>query len=225
MKFIILFVSILITYSQKTQYFHFLRKHTIYSDLNNLFQSNIIEPVILNGIKTSYKKTLCVSFCLTNNISFKEYSLNKFIKDVPHLKYENAIIYINDFLVGNGRVFNNYEENLLLSLKKTTNLIVFESENIEHIPIKNNNIINNFKILQFPILNKLDLIHYIYDVIYYQKYNDELFLLNWNQYDLDNLNFEKINILLFELDDMLNNEIEFKKIHNRVNNIIESFKY
>jgi len=225
MKFIILFVSILIIYSQKNQYFHFLRKHTIYSELNNLFQSNIKEPVILNGIKTSYKKTLCISYSLTNNILFKEYSLNKFIKDVPHLKYENAIIYINDFLVGNGRVFNNYEENLLLSLKKTTNLIVFESENIECIPIKNNKITKNFKILQFPILNKLDLIHYIYDVIYYQKYNDDLFLLNWNQYDLDDLNFEKINILLFELDDMLNNEIEFKIIHNRVNNIIESFKY
>jgi len=193
--------------------------------LNNLFQSNIKEPVILNGIKSSYKKTLCVSYSLTNNILFKEYSLNKFIKDVPHLKYENSTIYINDFLIGNGRVFNSYEENLLLSLKKTSNLIVFESENIENIPIKNNKIINNFKILQFPILNKLDLIHYIYDVIYYQKYNDDLFLLNWNQYNLDDLNFEKINILLFELDNMLNNDIEFKIIHNRVNNIIESFKY
>ena len=97
MKFIILFISILIIYSQKNQYFHFLRKHTIYSELNNLFQSNIKEPVILNGIKSSYKKTLCVSYSLTNNILFKEYSLNKFIKDVPHLKYENSIP-INSFM-------------------------------------------------------------------------------------------------------------------------------
>jgi len=224
MRLTVLFISILITYS-KNKYFHFLRKHTIYSDINSMFQKNIKDPIILNGIKTSYKKTLCLSFCLTNNISFNEFTFEKFVQKVPHLKYENSLIYINDFLVGNGRIFNNYEENILSNLKKTSNLIVLESDNIETIPIKDNKIISNFKILNFPLLNKLDLIHYIYDVIYFQKYNDDLFLLNWNQYDLFDLNFEKINILLFELNDMLNKEIEFKLVHNRVNNIIESFKY
>ena len=165
---------------------------------------------------------MCVSYCMTNDIQFREYTFKRFIQKVPHLKYENTLIYVKDFLIGNGRVFNTYEENLLLYLKKTTNLIIFESENIKDIPIKNTKIINNFKILNFPILYKLDIIHYIYDVIFLHKYNDDLFLLNWNIYNVEKLNFEKINILLFELNDMLENNIEFNKIHNRVNNMIES---
>jgi hypothetical protein len=190
-----------------------------------LFSKNIKDAVILNGIRTSYKKTLCLSFSNTYNIMFEEFTFQNFIENVPHLKYENSIIYVKDFLIGNGRIFNNYEEYMLMNLKKTSNLILFESENIEAIPIKNNKIINNFRILQFPKLSKLDLIHYIYDLICFHKYNDELFLLNWNEYDLEDLNFEKINILLFELNDMIKSDIDFRKIHYRVNNIIESFKY
>jgi hypothetical protein len=221
--FLLFILNLLIFESKK--YFHFLRKHTIYSDINNIFKNELKDPLILNGIKTSYKKTLCLTFCNINDILYKEYTLKKFIEKVPHLKYNNSLIYIRDFLIGNGRIFNSYEENFIKSIPKTSNLIIFESENINIIPIKNNQIINKFFILEFPILTKLDLIHYIYDVISFQKYNTNLFLLNWNQYDIDSLNFEKINILLFELNIMFNNNFDFNVIHNRVNNIIESFKY
>lgn len=225
MNLLIVLINIFVFYSYSKKYFHFLRKHTIYSDLNNLFSQNIKNAVILNGIKTSYKKTLCISYCGVHNISFKEYTFKRFMQKVPHLKYENSVIYIKDFLIGNGRVLNEYEEYMLNNLKKTTNLIIFESDNIETITFKNNKVISNFPILEFPLLTKLDIIHYIYDLIFFHEYNADLFLLNWNKYDIEDLNFEKINILLYELDEMLNKNIEFKLVHNRVNNMIESFKY
>ena len=127
MKLIFLFASIYLIFlnvQSKKKYFHFLRKHTIYSDINKIFSQELKNPVILNGIKTSYKKTLCLSYCNANAIFFNICSFEHFIQNLPHLKYENSMIYVKDFLIGNGRVLNLYEENILKCIPKTSNAII-----------------------------------------------------------------------------------------------------
>ena len=200
----------------------FLKKLPIYNEINNLLSSDNKAPFILNGEKNKLKKNLCYVLAQNNNISFREYTFDKFMLRLPYISLENSLIYINDFLVKNGRVLNHYEEQTLLYLSLSSNLIILESDNIETIPIKDISIIRKFKILQFPKINKKQIINHMYDIINKYHYNNDLYLFNWNKYDIEKLTFENINILLFEINNMVNECRNFNFIHNSIPEMIDS---
>jgi hypothetical protein len=178
------------------------------------------EPIILNGIKTELKKNFCNIYCDINDINFKSYSFDNFLLKSPHLKYENTMIYIKDYLVGNGRILNDYEKEKLNSLPSTSNMIIFESECIDTIPYKDYHLNKKFEIINFPIITKKDYTRYIYNIIMYYKYNDDLLLLNWESYNIHLLDFERINMLLFDLHSMLSENVTMKEIHYYIDAII-----
>ena len=188
-----------------------------YKQLMDLINSNEKRPILLNGHKTCFKKDFCKIFCEVNNITFREYTFDTFIFELPYKKYQNNIIYVSDFYIDNGRIFNQYEEYILSNLVQTNNLIIFESEIIE-----TNEKFQNMKKIDFAQITKEDIEKYIYYAISFYKYHSSMNLLNWRSYDIDKLDIEKINLLLFTLNDMFTQYYTLRKIHNNVNNIIES---
>lgn len=202
----------------------FLKKIDAFNKLHNLLNNHLKEPIILNGNRTPFKKDICHILCENSNMNFKEYTFDKFMFKLPHLKYENKLLYVSDYLIGNGRILNNYEAELLIQIPKTSNLIVFETENLSTIPYKDMNINRHFEIIEFPNIDKKQIVRYICDTILDNKYNDDLLLLNWIRYDIELLSIEKINILLFELNDMINEKIKINEIHKCINLMIDGLK-
>ena len=198
----------------------YFQKLNFYNDLKKYYLVKDKSPVILDGIKTDFKQNTCSIFCDINDIKFKLYSFDNFILKRPHLIYENSMIYVHDYLIGNGRILNEYEKEAMYSLPETSNMVFLQTDNINTIAFKDLYLNKKFKILNFPTISKKEYIRYIYSVINYFKYNDDLLLLNWNYYNIEILDFEKINILLFELNKMLNENLTLKDLHHYMEHII-----
>lgn len=199
----------------------FLKKTDFYNQMLQLSKNELKEPIILNGNKTPLKKDLCHIICENSNLKFKEFTFNNFLHEKPHLKYNNKLLYVSDYLIGNGRILNNYESMSLIQIPKTSNLIVLEAENINTIPYKDININRRFETIDFPLIEKKEIVRYIHNLILYYNYNDDLLLLNWINYNIEFLNIEKINILLFELNDITNENNTINDIHKSINFIID----
>lgn len=214
MKAIILLISIIQIYS-----FKFFLKDKFTININNP------KPIIVDSKVELFKKNYLFYLSKINNIQIKEYTFDRFILEKPYLIYSKILIYINDFLPKKGRVFNSYEKEILLHLKNNNNLIIFNSKGIKGIKnIKDKHLIKKFDIYRFPRLGKIDIINYIYDIIDIEKYDDTLYILNWNNYsNIEKMNFEEINILLFEINNMFQNNIALNIIHDSINDIINSF--
>ena len=201
----------------------FLKKNNIKKELSNMISTDNYEPVILDGEKTILKKDYCKLLCEMNNFNFKEYSFDQFINYKPYYRYERTLLFVNDFLVDNGRILKYNEENELLQIPETNNLIILQSDNIDTIPLKDSKLLKNFRILSFPKITKKDIIEYIYKVIDYNNYSDDLYIINWNNYkNIENLDFEKLNILLFDIDIMIKNKNDKKIIFEKIDYIINS---
>lgn len=203
----------------------FLKKYQVYSEINNLLKTNNNNnPLILNGEKNSLKRYFCKYMCEINNFNFKEYTFNNFILNSPYLSEKFTLIYVNDFMVGNGRILNHFEEDKILNLPYTNNIIILQSDNIENIPFKDDNIIKRYKKIEFPKIIKKDIVQYINEMIYLCEYNNDMYILNWNNYDIENIDFEYLNMLLFQINFMLDNNAEIKEIHKNMDFIIQEFK-
>lgn len=200
------------------KYSKFLKNKSVYNVFNDFLKLDLKEPIIFNGIKSPFKKDFCKIISELNNIPFKEYTFDYFMMEHPYVNNEKSILYVNDFLIGHGRILNHYEENILLNLHKNSNLIVFQSDDIKSISFKDTNIIRHFPIINFPEINKKEIIQYIYDIITINKYNNDLYNLNWIKYDIEKLDLEKLNILLYELNINKNN---LDSNHN-INKMIDS---
>lgn len=226
MMFVILFLLTFSVNSMKLNFnSNFLKNKHIYTELTNLLKSEYKNPIILDGDVSPFKRDLCELICKINSINFKEYTFKEFIEKLPYLIYKDTVFYVNDFLIKNGRVLTFYEENKLFELRKNSNFIIFQADNINNIPIKDNNIVKIFPVIKFPKLDKKDIIRYIYDTIENNKYDDNLIYINWMNYDIDKLNFEKINILLFEANIMYNKKYDNIIIEiflkNSINSLID----
>ena len=201
----------------------FLKKTNICNKFNKILSIDHCDSIILDGDKTELKKDYCKMLSDINLFNFHDCTYENFIVNLPYNEKNNTMIYVNNFLQDNGRIFNEYEQKILYNIPSTNNLIIFETENLDSVPLKDIQMIKRFKILNFPKITKRDIRCYIYDTINKNKYDDEMYLLNWTEYnDIDKLNFEKLNILLFEIDSMLKKKIGLNIIHLRINNLIMS---
>lgn len=222
--YILLFPLILVdaSFYKNSQFF---KKISVYDQFIDIWKSKTLkEPFILDGIKSPLKKDFCRIFCDITDIKFKEYNFHSFLLKKPYLKYDNSFIYVNDYLVGDGRILSYYEQYSLISIPKTTNLIILETDDLKNIPYKDMYLNKKFPIIEFPHISKKQLLKYIDNVILNEKYNDDLLLLNWINYNIQFLNFEKINLLLFELNNMIFNNISIEDIHKNINNIIDNLR-
>jgi len=199
----------------------FLKKTEIYDSILRIIKNQNNDLIILDGEKTKIKRDYCKMVCDVNNFNFKEYTFEDFILNLPYNIHDKTMIYVNNFLIGNGRILNFYEHDKLLNIPATNNIILLETDNLQNISLKDNNLLKKFNILNFPKISKKDIRCYIYDMIDEYGHDDNLYLLNWTEYNnIDKLNFEKINILLFEINNLVVENINFNKIHNEINYMI-----
>jgi len=224
MKLIVLLSFVVFIHSTRllklNEYPKFLQNKNIYSDLNDIIKHNMKNPIILNSFKTPFKMDLCKIISEQNNIKFKEYTFDSFMNEVPFLNNKNSLLYVNDFLINHGRIFNHYEENILYNIHQNSNLIVFNTENLNAIAFKDLNLIRYFKIYEFPQIDKREIIQYCYDNITINNYDTELYNLDWITFNIEQLNFEKINILIYLINNMFKNKKNLNLINENVNNII-----
>lgn len=208
-------------YSYEIKIPGFLQNSNIHTKFNNILQNKYKNPIILDGVKSQFKKEFCEAISYTNKINFIEFTFDEFMIDLPHVSCRNCIIYVNDFLVGNGRILNYYEEMILKYIDKDTNLIVFNSDDIHKITFKDNSIIRLYETFRFPTILKKDLVKYINLTILKYEYHDFLYKIDWNKYNFQNMNFEKTNILLFEVNKLLQ---KYKySTFNNINELIDIF--
>jgi hypothetical protein len=92
---------------------------------------------------------------------------------------------------------------IISSLYRESNLIIFNTFDIHNIPFKDNNILRLFPVIRFPNIDNNSIMKYISYTILKFGYNPKLYDINWSLYDFSKMNFEKINILLFELDSII----------------------
>jgi len=225
MKLIVFLSFIVSIYSGRllklNEYPKFIQNKNIYSDLNDIVKHNMKNPVILNGVKTPFKMDLCKIISEQNNVKFKEYTFDTFITELPHVNNKNSLLYINDFLIKHGRILNHYEENILFNLHQNSNLIVFNTENLNTVPFKDINIIRYFKIYEFPEIDKREIIQYCYDNITVNNYDSELYNLDWITFNIEKLDFEKINILMYLMNNMFKKKKNINVLNENVNNMID----
>jgi len=178
-----------------------IQKKEIYNQMANIIQSKMYSTYIVNGPvfnNPTIKKDITKIIFENNLINFKELTFNEYITKKPNLFCKDTAFYIKDYLINDGRVLN--EEEKLTILKKNSNYIFLDANDIDTIPIKDTHFNKKMIILNFPIILKKDLINYIYDLIECNKYNEYLYLVNWNMFELDKLNFTNIQILLDKVD-------------------------
>lgn len=192
-----------------------IKKKDIYNELSIMIQNKKYDTYILNDPIfniMSIKKDITKIIFENNLINFKELTFDEYICKNPSLFVQNTAFYINDYLVKDGRILND-EEKLIIS-KKNSNYIFLDVHDIDSVPIKDNHFNKKFSMLNFPIILKNDIINYIYELVDYHNYNEYLYLVNWNIFDLDKLNFTDIHVLLEKIDNYFFKTNNIKKIKN-----------
>jgi len=199
-----------------------IRKSNTYHTMEKLIKNKYDSPIILDSSQFLLKKEIIESITFSNRMSFTELSFEEFMINMPHLMYKNTIIYIPDYLIKYGRIFNEYENMILENINSNSNIIIFGSENVDVIPFKDDRINKQYKIIEFPRINREDMIFYIFDKIEEHQYDKYLYFIPWDKIELEKLNYELINILLFELEsikddfslDIITNHLLFNIIND-----------
>ena len=201
----------------------FLKNNDFQTKFRDIICTDIKQPIILDGKKSEFKRDYCKTLSESMNIKFIDCTFDNLMLDSPHLEHQNSIIYVTDFLVGHGRILNHFEEEKLHYMVGNSNLVILQSDNLDRIPFKDSNIIRRFPVIKFPNIDKKDIVHYIYDVISLNKYNNDLYLINWNSYDVEKWNFKKINNILSELNGIMYENMDLKAVIKYLDNFCEPY--
>ena len=90
--------------------------------LDNCLTTYEKKPIILNSnidykttFKTKFKRNFIQNYAEKNNFLYRQCSFDKFIENTLYLDTQDSLIYVDDFLVKNGRILTIYEEQILLN--------------------------------------------------------------------------------------------------------------
>ena len=163
-----------------------------------------INEIIYNNNKINFLNNPNQNWCID---CFKNYFSNENI-DFTVMNYSNLINNINkeksefviipDFMINYGRIltlseidnFNKYNE---------FSKIIFHLNDYENLVLKNDDFIKKYKMYNFPYINKYHISNFIHNLVEYYKYDNYLQLINWNKYDIEKLDFYKLEDLLYKL--------------------------
>lgn len=213
MKLFVLFYLFFIVSSRIIKFNYFLKQNLINKKLKLYLQQNIKDPIMIIGENSFLKKEYCRYHSFSNNMKFYEYNYTDFIQKIPIQKYDNSMIYLKGCTLK-----NNINKKYLSMFYKSNNAIIFDIDEIKDC----DNVLIPF---YFPKISKVELTNYIYDLIEYHKYHEDLLLLNWNAYDIETLNLPILNVLLKNLNNSIKKEnIPIEKIHYHINSIISSIR-
>lgn len=174
-----------------------VKKHPSVGHLTRAITEGSKIPILLDG--KSFKEEVVEQITSSLKKKFIAVKYDSFIKSVPHLKSSGAVIYVPDFLVLHGRLFNEYETVFMKTLSGNSNLIILGSENLESIPFKDNEMNKYFHLIKMPDIRRKHLVLHVKNMIAQNGYDEYLATLPWEDAPLETLSFEMINMMIFEL--------------------------
>jgi len=175
----------------------YLKKHPSVRDLTKVIAKGSKIPILLDG--KSFKEEIAQHITYSLKKKYVTLKYDSFIKSVPHLKTSGSVIYVPDFLVLHGRIFNEYETMFMKTLSGNSNLIILGSENLKLVPFKDNEMNKFFHIIKVPNIYRKHFVLHIKNIITKNGYDEYLLTLPWENTPLETLSFEMINMLVYEL--------------------------
>lgn len=178
------------------------------SKLNILIQEKEIKNSLKNLVENKEKIKLlnnpnqdwfldCINiYCNNEDINLNIINYDNFIRNNYESNFD--IILIKDFLIDYGRIIKNEEKEIIENYNHYSNIIMHIND-YDNIILKDKNFIDHYNLYNFPYISKRNINNYIYNSIDYNKYHNNLQLINWKKYDIEKLNFEKIEDLLYKL--------------------------
>lgn len=130
------------------------------------------------------------------NIDYTVMNYSNFINNIN--KQKSEFIIVSDFMINYGRIITLTEIEKINKYNEYSN-IIFHINDYENIVLKDNNFIKKYKMYNFPYMTKYHINNFICNLIDYYKYDNYLQLINWNKYDIEKLDFYKIEDLLYKL--------------------------
>ena len=139
----------------------------------------------------------CLKFrCIKENIYYNIISYENFYNN--NYCPDNKLTIIDDFMINYGRTLTINEKENILNYNKNSNLIFYIND-YNNLVLKDNQFMKNFKMFNFPYIQKTLLNNYIFDLIDYYNYDNRLQLINWKKYKIEKLNFGKLEDLIYKL--------------------------
>lgn len=172
-----------------------LNKIEIKNTLTDLI-NDIDNIKIINNPNQKFCKDCFEIYCYQNDLKYEIVSYNNFLNNIYN--QENNFIYVQDFMINYGRTLMNKEKEIILNYNKRQKVIL-NIDDYENIVLKDDSFIKKIKIYNFPKICKRDIFSYIFELIEYYDYNQNLQLINWKKYSIDKLSLEEIEDLIFNI--------------------------
>lgn len=174
---------------------------------------------LLNNPNQNWCLDCLKSYFSNENIDYDVINYSNFINNN---KQKSEFIIVPDFMINYGRIITLTEIEKINKYNYYSN-IIFHINDYENLVLKDDSFIKKYKMYNFPYISKYHINNYIYNLIDYYKYDNYLQLINWNKYNIEKLDFSKIEDLLYKLhmhiifdrknkdilDFIINNELNF----------------
>ena len=171
-----------------------IREKEIKNTLDNLiYDENKIK--IINNPNQKWLKDCFEINCYNEKISFTSISYHNFYNDLYKPK---DFIFVEDFMVGYGRTLIDIEKNKIINYNKNSKLIL-QVNDYENLVLKEDEFIKKYKMYNFPKITKRHINNYIFNMIEYYNYHKDLLLINWKKFDIDKLDYHKLEDILFSM--------------------------
>lgn len=177
----------------------YLKRNTNIRSLEYLIKKGSNTPILIDG-DGNFVEEVLRKFASDCRKKVHDVTYDKFIETVPHLCGSGNIIYVHDFLPKQiGRIFNEYETNFMQGLRCDKNLVVLETNELQKIPFKDDEMLKSYHYLKFPTIHRKHLVLHVKNMIEQNGYDEYLANLPWDSVPLEQLNFELLNILIYDL--------------------------
>jgi len=171
-----------------------IHEKEIKNTLNNLiYEDDIIK--IINNPDQKWLKDCFEIYCHNEKISFESISYHNFFND---LYTPTDFIFVEDFMVGYGRILIDIEKDKIRKYNKNSKLILHVND-YSNLVLKEDEFIKKYKTYSFPKITKRHINNYIFNMIEYYQYHKDLFLINWKKFDIDKLDYHKLEDILFSM--------------------------
>ena len=193
---LLLFFEIIYSFEfSYSKFNHLLYEKNIRNVLNDIYEDNN-KIKIINNLSKDWCKNCFKGYFNNENINLDIISYNDFFNDKYNKKKD--IILVDDFMINYGRTLTLIEKNKINKYNKNTNIIL-NINDYDELVLKDDEFINKYKMYEFPNISKRQINNYIFELIEYYNYHDKLLLINWKRFDIEKLNFEIIEDLIFDI--------------------------
>lgn len=151
---------------------------------------------IINNPGQKFCKDCFEIYCYQNNLEYEIISYNNFYNNI--FNHQKKFIFVEDFMINYGRTLTNKEKEVILNYNQKQK-VIFNIDDYENIVLKDDSFIKKLKIYNFPKICKRDIFNYIFNLIEYYDYNQNLQLINWNKFNIDKLSLKEIEDLIFNI--------------------------